>query len=189
MRRGFKTKAKELAAEVRDELELGVTDPLDPYQLARLYGIRVYQLQDRMYSLGVRQHFGDLRPATFSGALVNTGNCLVIIENLAHAPVRCRSTMAHEMGHVLLEHQFGALLLTDEGCRAHDREQEEEADEVGAELLIPSAAAVRLARQHVPDQQVALMYQVSVDYARWRMYATGARTIARRSDARRRKPA
>ena len=34
MRRGFKTQANQIAREVRGELGLGPTDPLDPWKLA-----------------------------------------------------------------------------------------------------------------------------------------------------------
>ena len=58
--------------------------------------------------------------------------------------------------------------------------QEDEAAEIAGELLVPFDAAKLLARRKATNEEVALQFGVSVDLARWRMDATGARLIARR---------
>ena len=58
--------------------------------------------------------------------------------------------------------------------------QEDEAAEIAGELLVPFDAAKLLARRKTTNEEVALQFGVSVDLARWRMDATGARLIARR---------
>jgi Zn-dependent peptidase ImmA (M78 family) len=67
-------------------------------------------------------------------------------------------------------------------CRAI-QVQEEEAAEIGGELLIPIEAAKKLARRKATNEEVALQFGVSVEMARWRMDATGARLIAARQAA------
>ena len=69
----------------------------------------------------------------------------------------------------------------------HDPEQEQQANELAGELLVPSSVALRLAWQRATDEQVALMFDVSLKIAAWRMNATGARLIVRRAIAARRR--
>jgi len=178
-----KAACKRLAAEARSELGLRPMQPLNPAELAELYGISVFALKDLPVRSEVRQYFSLTRIEVFSGALVPVGSGVVIIENDSHDPARRRSTMGHELAHVLCEHQFSASLVNERGCRVVDSLQESEAAEVGGELLIPFEAAKTLARRGATDEDVAKQFGVSLAFARWRMDATGARIIARRQAA------
>jgi hypothetical protein len=185
-RRWTKAKLEELALEVRDEMGLGWNDPLDPYRLADEYGIPVYPI-DALPDFGCPErairHFAGNRSKVWSAALVPVGNGKLIIENTAHAPVRRRSNATHEMGHVLLEHEFDGLLLTDEGCRLHDPVKEREATDLAGELLIPTKAAINAAFAGKTNPQVASRFGVSIQFAQMRM--AGARKIVERSIQRR----
>lgn len=176
-----KAACKRLAIEVRSELGLELMQALNPWDLAELYGIPVVPLGELPLDHAVRDHFHAVRPEVFSGALLPHRNGAVIVENDAHALARRRSTLAHEMAHVVKEHQFGSSLVNERGCRTADKTQEDEAAEISGELLIPSDAARRLAREKATDDAVALRFGVSAEFARWRMNATGARIIARRA--------
>jgi Zn-dependent peptidase ImmA (M78 family) len=180
LRRGFKAEAKKIALEVRGELKVETFAPLDPYGLAALYGIEVYDLSTPDLSSEAVAHFTSLRIEIFSAALIPLDTGSVIIENHAHEPVRRRSTMAHEMSHVILEHEFEVLLATDNGCRSSSSVIEFEAAELSGELLIPSDAARMVALRDWSDQQVATYFNVSEQMARWRINSTGARKIAGR---------
>jgi hypothetical protein len=178
-----KAAVKRLAVEVRQELGLTLDAVLDPYALAELYGVPVFTLEEVGCSPPALKHFTVARPQIFSAALVPCRTGAVIVENAAHAPVRRRSTLTHEMAHVLLEHRFTAMLVNDRGCRSWDGNQEAQANELAGELLVPFETAKRLAYRGVTNEEVALAYQVSVEFAAWRMNATGARKIARRRAA------
>ncbi|PRX45357.1 Zn-dependent peptidase ImmA (M78 family) [Prauserella shujinwangii] len=180
LRHGFKAEARRLALEVREEMGIGILAPLDPYALAELYGIEVHDLRHPSLPRAAVRHLTEVRPGAFSAALVAVGTGSVIIENHAHDPVRRRSTIAHEMAHVLLEHEFGLLLTEDETCRGGSRTVEREAAELSGELLIPCAAARVAAFRRWTDTTVARHFRVSRRMARWRMNATGARTVAQR---------
>lgn len=156
-------------------------DALDPWQLAELYGVRVLALGQLPLDHAVREHFHSVRPEIFSGALLPHRTGAVIVENDAHQVDRRRSTMGHEMAHVVGEHKFGTSLVNERGCRTADKVQEDEAAEISGELLIPFEAAKRLARREATDDEVALRFGVSAELARWRMNATGARIIAQRA--------
>ncbi|MEP9362199.1 ImmA/IrrE family metallo-endopeptidase [Nocardioides sp. CN2-186] len=176
-----KAACKRLAGEVRAELGLEPMEALDPWQLAELYGVRVLALGQLPLDHAVRDHFHNVRPEVFSGALLPHRTGAVIIENDAHPMARRRSTMGHEMAHVVSEHKFHTSLVNERGCRTADKLQEDEAAEISGELLIPFEAAKRLARRKATDDEVALRFGVSPELARWRMNATGARIIAERA--------
>lgn len=178
-----KAACKRLAAELRTEIDLDPMDALDPWQLAKLYGIHVIPLSALPLDSAIRDHFTVTRPEVFSGALVPYGNGAVIVENDGHPSARRRSTMGHELAHVFGEHTFGTSLVNERGCRLADQAQEDEAAEIAGELLVPFEAAKVLARRKATNEEVALQFGVSVELARWRMDATGARLIAQRRAA------
>ena len=178
-----KAACKRLAAEVRAEIGLQPMDALDPWKLAEVYGVEVIRLSALPVSSEIREHLTVARQDLFSGALVPLGNGAVIVENDSHPPARRRSTMGHELAHIFGEHKFGTSLVNERGCRLADQLQEDEAAEIGGELLIPFEAARQLACRKATNEEVALQFGVSTDLARWRMDATGARLIAQRQAA------
>lgn len=180
LRRGFKKEAKEIALATRRELHIDVFAPLDPYALAELWGIDVFDLGASYLPAEAVGYFTMTRPDRFSAALVPVGTGAIIIENQAHELPRRRSTMAHEMAHVLLEHEFGLLFAGEDGCRSSNSVVEEEAAELSGELLIPGDSAKQAAFNGWPDERVATFFQVSIPMARWRMNVSGARLIASR---------
>lgn len=178
-----KAACKRLAGELRAEIGLEPMDALDPWKLAELYGVTVIAISSLPLSSEIRNHFTIARPDVFSGALVPIRSGAVIIENDSHPDARRRSTMGHELAHVVGEHKFGTSFVNERGCRLTDQVQEEEAAEIGGELLIPFEAAKTLARRKATNDEVALQFGVSTEMARWRMDATGARLIAARQAA------
>lgn len=182
MERGFKAEARRLAAEIRREVALGDDVAFDPWALAELYGIPVYALCE-LPEFGCSARAIDQLSSgpIFSAALVPLGSARLIIENDKHALVRRRASMAHEMSHLVLEHEFLEAILTDDGCRNWDRASEAEATWLAGEILVPFEAAKRAALAGVTDELVARTYGVSPAYARMRMNVTGVRKIASRS--------
>lgn len=180
-----KAALRRLALELRAEVGVGPHGVFDPYGLAEEYGLAVHRLSD-LDCLEAAGHFGSVNPGVFSGALVPLGRGAVILDNDSHDPLRRRSTVAHEVAHWVLEHPFTAPLMTSSrGCRIGHPAHEKEAAELGGELLVPADAAQRLAYRDASDTEVADVLDVSVEMARWRMDATGARKIARLAAAKR----
>ncbi|MDN6304489.1 ImmA/IrrE family metallo-endopeptidase [Corynebacterium variabile] len=180
MRRGFKTEAKRLALELRSEIGLDAHAPFDPYAFAAEYGIPVVQLSDLEDE--VRAHFLRAEGSALSGALIPDGTGLIILENDAQPLARRRTTMCHELAHVILEHQFGVSLSDERKCGLGG-DQEAEADWLSGEMLIPADGAFRLARANATDEVAAAEYDVSLAVARWRMNHSGARKVMERSRA------
>jgi Zn-dependent peptidase ImmA (M78 family) len=175
-------KMREVAAEERGWLGVGLMDPLDPYALAREHGIPVYpidELPDEYCSRDAVTHFTMKRPKVWSAALVPIGSVRIILENTGHALVRRHSSVAHELSHHFLEHEFGDVLLTDDGCRRFDKKMEKDATFLAGELLIPYQAALKAAFAEKTNEEVAASYEVSTQFAQ--MCMKGARVHAQRA--------
>ncbi|MBM0255549.1 ImmA/IrrE family metallo-endopeptidase [Micromonospora sp. 4G55] len=172
----------EVACEEREALGLGSFDQLDPYELADAHGIRVYtltELLDWNLSTEGHTHFYAARSGSWSAALVPLGTARVIVENDGHALVRRRSSIAHEMGHHLLEHSFDSVILGEDHKRQFDKAQEKQAGFMAGELLVPQEAARKAAYSKWSNTQVASAYGVSEQFAQMQM--RGARVIADRA--------
>ncbi|HEY3546415.1 MAG TPA: ImmA/IrrE family metallo-endopeptidase [Propionicimonas sp.] len=182
MRRGFKTEAKALALELRAEIGLGPHVPFDPYALAAEYGITVVPLSE--LTCDGRDRFLQRDDSPLSGALIPDGTSVIILDNDAQLLARRRNTMSHELAHVVLEHEFGVSLADERKCGLGGA-QEEEADWLAGELLVPYNAALNLARGGATDDIVARRMEVSLAVARWRMNGSGARKVVARTHHRR----
>jgi hypothetical protein len=177
------------AVDIR-KVDLGLTEyqRLCPYELAREHGVDVYPLTELVAAgcpVESVDYFSTQRPGAWSAALVPDGTGQFIVENTAHPPRRRRSNIAHEMAHLLLEHEFDRILFSTDnkagGCRnPASKDKEWEATELGAELLLPLAAARWAAKQGKTNEDVADLFDVSIQLAAWRMNATGARIFAQR---------
>jgi IrrE N-terminal-like domain len=175
-------KMKEVAAEERGWLGLGPFDSLDPYALALEHGIPVYpidELADEYCPPEAVAHFTVNRPKVWSAALVPVGSVRLILENTGHSAARRCSSVAHELSHHFLEHEFGDVLLTDDGCRELDKKIENDANFLAGELLIPYRAALKAAFAEKTNEEIAACYGVSPQFAQMRM--KGARVHAQRA--------
>ena len=181
-----KEAARRLALQVRDEFGLGPRDAVDPHLLADAYGIPILPVSGLSeLASETAAYLASTKHAMFSAALVPVGISMFIVDNDAHADTRRRASLAHELAHVLWEHRFSEVLVNADGCRAVHPDIEEEADRLGQELLISTAATRHAANFGWSDQAVADAYQVSSAYARMRMNRSGARLIQRRAQAKR----
>ena len=172
---------REVAQEERAALGLSPFDPLDPYALCREHGIDVYPLSALHGVDAAVAHFSIARVRSWSAALIPYGTARIIIENDAHAAVRRRSSIAHELGHHLLEHEFQGILLGEDHRRQFDPRPEKEATFLAGELLIPFPAVERMAFDRWSNERVAERYGVSTQFAQMQM--KGQRVRAARAAA------
>src|SRR4030095_9462634 len=94
-------------------------------------------------------HFHNSARETFSAVTVVLGSRRLIVVNDSHAATRQASNLAHELGHVVLEHEPHRLVIQN-GCRVWNSEMENEATWFGGALLVPREAALLVARGGVP---------------------------------------
>jgi hypothetical protein len=184
--RGFKATARRIALEERRELGLDLFMPYDPYEHAEQWGVPVVRISEVGCGEPALRYFTGIAAERFSAMLVPYGTARIIVENDTHDLVRRRSTIAHEMAHILLEHDADVLLSLANECRSTASPVLElEAAELAGELLVPTESAHRAALRNWVDEQVAEAFSVSLALATWRMNASGARIRARRAGKRR----
>ncbi len=110
----------------------------------------------------------------FSAVTVYRGTRKRILYNGRNSPAGRRSDVAHELSHVLLEHEPGPVRGKEES-RTWDPDQESEASWLGGVLLVRDHVALRVARLGMPVAEAATSYGVSVSLMEWRLNASGAR--------------
>ncbi len=185
MRRGFKTEAKAIAREVRDEMSLAPTSCLDPWRLAEHLCIPVIPMSSFIAAepeaVRFYQNEGE---AMFSGVTVFRGTRRTVVFNDAHAPGRQSNDIVHELGHGLLGHSPTAA-MDEFGCRLWDQEMEDEAHWLSSALLVPEEAALLIVRRGWLPERAAGKYGVSRRMIQWRVNATAARKRVQRMRAKR----
>lgn len=181
LRRGFKTEANDIAREIRQELGLGLADPLDPWVLAEHLEIPVMPLTElRREAPSAIRHFTRVKCGEFSGVTVFRGSARLIVFNDSHSPGRRASDLAHELAHALLQHPPRPA-LDGSGCRDWDAELEEEAAWLAGALLVSDEAAIAVARSGMATADAAKKYSVSPKMMLFRLNVSGAQARVERA--------
>ena len=186
MCRGFKTEANSIAREVRSEVGLAPTSPLDVWRLAQHLEIPVIPLSSLRESAPLAADlFLNGGQGMFSGVTVFRGNERTIVFNDAHVPGRQANDVGHELSHGLLLHPPAAA-VDERGCRYWDREVEDEANWLSGALLVPAEAALSVIRSGWPMEMAAVHYGVTQKMMEFRINATGAIKRVQRAAAKKR---
>jgi Zn-dependent peptidase ImmA (M78 family) len=175
VKRGFKTEAERIATELRNELRLSEESRLEPLELAEHLSIPVFTMGEasRVAPRSTfSQHFTNTDPDSFSAVTIFRGFKRIIVHNENHHPNRQASNLTHEVSHSLLGHEPTPLTSAD-GQRYWDAQVEEEANWLGAALLVPRAGALLLAKSDWTIEEIATHYGVSGALCRWRISQTG----------------
>ncbi len=183
MRRGFKTEARELATEVRGELELSPFDPLNPREMAEHLEIPVWSLSSYQEDIPVAvDYLSQQDTGAFSAMMACHSLRRVIIYNDGHAVTRQRADISHELAHALLLHQPHPAL--DGRPPQYDKAQEEEARWLGAVLQVTDDFCLACCRDGVEVPEAARHMGVSQQLVRWRINMSGAQRRVERARTR-----
>jgi hypothetical protein len=174
LRRGFKSDAERIAELVRGDLGVGLLELLDCFALAEAWGIPVVSLDELRDDGASEASIGRLMSpdAGFSATTIVVGPRRLIVYNPGHEPGRKASSLAHELAHVILEHEAAPAIGVG-GCRHWDGRQEAEADWLGSALLVPRAGALAWMLENDDLDAGARNFGVSVELFRWRINHTG----------------
>jgi Zn-dependent peptidase ImmA (M78 family) len=174
LRRGFKAEAKSMARQVRAELRLPLTAPLDPWALAEYLEIPIIKLSS-MSDLAANavHHFSSVNSSEFSAVTVFRGTRRIIVHNDSHSRGRQANDITHELSHGLLLH-IPKPALDANGCRDWDEDLEDEADWLSGVLLISEETALTIIRRKMAVDEAADFYGVSKKMIEWRLRMTGA---------------
>ena len=174
LRRGFKSEAERIARKVRTELELSAVQSVVPEELAELLGIEI-KAGDRLIPLERFIELEQIQPGAFSACTFRpSADRVVVVYNPLSAKSRRRSDLAHELAHVLLDHELSRIeKLGDITFLSCDTVQEEEAAWLSGCLLLPRALLLSEVRKGSSVSEIAETYGVSVGMAQYRLNVTG----------------
>lgn len=173
LKRGFKAHAEREAARVRLELGLEPHDPLDPRQLAEHLEIRIVDA-DALVSRSELEELDSLQAFAFSAATFEIHDRKIVVINPLRNVNRQNSDIAHEIAHLMLDHDLSEVREMDGmAFRTCQPTEEEEATAFGGALLLPRPLLLSAARRGASIEDIADQYNVTLDMARFRYNTTG----------------
>ena len=174
LRRGFRSEAERIARGVRSEMGLNAAKSVAPEDLASLLGIEVRAGDE----LVPRERFRELeriQPESFSACTLRPSpERVVVVYNPLSARSRRSSDLAHELAHILLDHELSRLeRLGDVTFFSCDAIQEEEAGWLSGCLLLPRALLLAEVRRGTSAKEIAKKCGISEQMAQYRLNVTG----------------
>ncbi len=184
MRRGFKAQAERSAAAARVALGLAPNARIDPWAYAAYLNVRVLELGNLGLTSQTVRQLTVVDSDSWSAMTLQLDEAFFIVLNPAHAVTRQHADLMHELAHIELRHaparvevsETGLLLLSD-----YSDEQEQEADWLGAALLLPRDGLVRFRSGGKSTIEIANHYGVSEPLCEWRLRMTGVEVQMRRA--------
>jgi Zn-dependent peptidase ImmA (M78 family) len=172
--RGFPAECERHALEVRADLGIEAEERLDPQALADHLAIPIHSMGDlEAHCPDSVSQLRDRDRGCFSALTLFSGTKRLIIYNPAHAPGRQANSIAHEFGHVLLEHPPAPVRDAD-GHRHWSGQHEREADLMAATLLVPRSGILPVMYRLGGDVSAAAThFGVSRQLMTWRFKKTG----------------
>lgn len=176
LRRGFKAEAERLAEEIRAEMGLEADESALPRAVAAHLSIEVRMGSDLL----PKARFAELekiQPGAFSACTFRpTPERVVIVLNPLFSEARRNSDLAHELAHVLLDHDLSRIERVGElSFFVCDADQEEEAAWLSGCLLLPRPLLLRQLRRGVTAQEIAAQLCISEHMVTYRINVTGVR--------------
>ena len=171
--RGFKAEAERKAAAIRGRLGLREHDPVDLSKVADLLGARVVSA-DSLVSIERLHEIESMQAFAFSACTFDIRGKPVVVFNPLRSTGRQSSDIAHELSHLILEHELSEIeYLGDIAFRTCRSDQEEQATSLGATLLLPRPLLASALKRGMGIDEVAAAYDVTVEMARFRWNSTG----------------
>jgi len=186
MRRGFKAEAERIAGRILTQLGNPPTRPADIRALAQHLHVEVISAAE-LVDVTELEELERLQPGAFSAATFRMpGNRVVAVYNPLNERGRTNSDLAHELAHLLLNHDVRELqTIAGRTFFTCDPEQEQEANWLAGSLLLPRPLLLREAMNGATADRLADRYSVTPAMARFRLNTSGVLLQAQRADARR----
>lgn len=183
MQHGYMSYIKRVANGLRADLHVSPFEALNPLAACEYLDIPVLGLTTFVERSDIVDHFSGEARFEFSAVTWFVGTRRFFVVNDTHHPHRQVSSIAHELGHALLQHPPAPVLCGD-GSRNFDGEIEEQAAFFGGVLLLPDEACRMILKRNMPLRAVSRIFGVSESMADYRLNVSGARKIWRRQQAR-----
>ncbi len=173
LRRGFKDEAERRATDLRATLGLGPSSVASTEQLAEAAGITIVDAAD-LIDVDRLVELENIQAFAFSACTFEIRDRRIIVTNPLRSGGRRNSDVAHELSHVLLEHELAEV--RDVGgmfFRTCQPDEEEEATALGGTLLLPRKLLLGAASKGWGTDEVAEQCGVTTEMARYRLNTTG----------------
>ena len=180
LKRGFRAACERQALDLREQLGLEPSDPIELTRVAKTLGAEVVAA-DELVEREKLAELERLQAFAFSAVTFELDNGRrFIVFNPLHSHQRIVSDIAHELAHLLLQHELTEVRevsgIPFRTCRT---DQEEEATAFAAILLLPRPLLLRAAREGMNPEEIAARFRVTAQMARYRYNTSGvARQIA-----------
>ena len=174
LRRGFKSECERIAGHIRCAVGLPEDARLTADAIARYLGVELVAGDELL----PRSRFDTLRSIqsdAFSACTFapRVGKSVVVF-NPVSSLGRRNSDIAHELAHILLNHELSRIETIGEATfLSCDPTQEEEASWLAGCLLLPRELLLREVRRGKSSREIAEDYQVSDQMASYRIRVTG----------------
>ena len=141
MQRGFKRLAEDIAEEMRTELGLERNDPLDPFRLAEHLLIPTAPFASlREHGLSMKSIATLSAPGSpISAFTAFYGSRKAIYYNPGHSSRRTANSIAHELAHVILEHEPLPAAANDASRTWNDLQETDSAGSCSSRAAPPCA--------------------------------------------------
>ncbi len=145
-----------------------------PSVLAEFLDIEI-RSGDELVDLGRFVELEDLQRDAFSACTFKPSeDRIVVVFNPLSSDGRRASDLAHELSHVLLDHELSSIEKLGEFMfLTCDADQEDEANWLSGTLLLPRELLLKEAWKRSTARQIAHKYGVSERMARYRLNVTG----------------
>jgi Zn-dependent peptidase ImmA (M78 family) len=178
LERGFKAWSERTALAFRSEIKVNIDAALSPTLLADYLGVQLWtphQVPGMTSDLLDQLLKND--PWGWSATSLQVDGSAIVIFNPRHSKGRQASDVAHELAHIILEHQPATLILSADleeiSMRSFNQKQEDEANCLGWTLLLPRDALMRAKRRRLSTEAIAEQFGVTNSLVNYRINATG----------------
>ncbi|TDU69448.1 uncharacterized protein DUF955 [Prosthecobacter fusiformis] len=186
MKHGFKTWAEKEALRLRSEMQLSEDATLPARGLAQHLKIEIAtppEIGVDEKTLGVLLGPGTSR---WSAVTLYLHKTPFVVFNPTHSEQRQESDLMHEFAHILCKHSPTKVLVGGGfpfPIREYNKDQEEEADWLGATLKLPRNALLSAVKKGLTDEELAEQFKCSVPLARMRRNRSGVKMQLQRLQA------
>jgi len=151
--------------------------PLDPHVLADHLGILVWSPSEIPGMTNpVLKHLTVTDPESWDAVTIQTEDGTLVILNGVPEIGRQNNSLAHELSHIVLEHEPAQVFHTADGhmvMNEYNATHEEEANCLAGALLVPRDALLQAIAQGKSDRAMANHFGVSLSLLRMRRNKTG----------------
>jgi Zn-dependent peptidase ImmA (M78 family) len=173
VRRGFKAEAERKSEKARTDMGKNLSDHVDALEFATHVKAEVRRA-DELTSPEKLETLEELQPGAFSACTFTIGEKHIIVYNPVASPGRTQSDIAHEVAHIMLNHEMKTVeTIAGFTFFTCDPEEEQEANWLSGCLLLPRRLLYLAARRGMRAPEIAEQFTVSEQMAAFRLRTTG----------------